>query len=109
MKIQNKIIKVTLVKVIPGHEVEVARKIEKGLLSQKVLKKTFRIFRLFGNYDILLIQDIGNISSKTLAKAGVIPFITGSREFLCFGWEMKRVLKGISKNTFDISLMNKSF
>jgi hypothetical protein len=107
LKIYNKTIKVTLAKVAPGHEKEVAREIEDGLIHQKIPRNSFRIFRLFGNYDVLIIQEVGRGSSKTLARAGVIPYITGSREFVCYGWERIKRKDHSEKRSFSVSYIKK--
>ena len=96
MRIQNKIIKATLLKVIPGSEIEVARKIEEALSHQK---NKFRIYRLFGNYDILVLFETPDMFQKGLGQAGVIPGITGSREFLCYSWQTSKN-EGDSKTSF---------
>ncbi len=110
MKLRDQIIKVVLLKVMPGMELLVIKSIQEEFHSQEMDDSNFKIYRLFGNYDILITYETGPVG-KRFARAGTIPFITGSREFLCYNWVMQNDRKrcGFEINKIDKPLLATCF
>jgi hypothetical protein len=72
--------------VLPGREVEVARRIEKQCAESGIKAEHIRLFRLFGAYDLALIQDDCSLTKSDLAGIGSIEGLTGSTEHVCYSW-----------------------
>jgi hypothetical protein len=75
-----------LLRVEPGHELAVGRLIEKRCRSVFSKANSFRVFRLFGSYDLLVIQDNANLAASDFVNVGSIPYVTGNTEYICNKW-----------------------
>ena len=78
--------RLNLLRVEPGREIAVGRLIEKRCKSVFSPTNTFRVFRLFGSYDLLVIQDHANLAVSDFVNTGSIPYVTGSTEYICSKW-----------------------
>jgi hypothetical protein len=78
--------RLTLLRVEPGREIEVGRLIEKRCASVFPAANSFRVFRLFGSYDLLIIQDDADLAHSGFVNIGSIPYVTGSTEYICNKW-----------------------
>ncbi len=85
-KIHSDLVRIILFRVLPGQEVSVGRQIEKECVSFGLSKGSFRVFRLFGSYDLAFIQDTSKLIQSDFVQLGTIPGITGSTEYVCYNW-----------------------
>jgi hypothetical protein len=103
-RISNNLVRLVLLRVLPGREVEIGRLLEKGCRKIGVTPDRFRVFRLFGSYDLAFIQDGCDFRQAELMKLGTIPGVTGSTEYVCYSW-MRGSSK--SKESFKIARISK--
>jgi hypothetical protein len=76
-------VRITLFRILPGHEIEVGRNIEK-LIGGK--DHHSRVYRLFGSYDLVYITDSSSLISNEFSRVGTIPYIMGCDEYICYKW-----------------------
>lgn len=88
-RISNNIVRVVLFRVLPGREVEVGRLLQQRCREIGLPGRDIHIFRLFGSYDLGLIQNNSKLTTSDLARLGTIPGITGSTEYVCYSWTHK--------------------
>ena len=103
-RINPGLVRIILFRVLPGHEVEVGRRIEKECKRFGMPRGSFRVFRLFGSYDLVFVQDASKLIQSEFAKLGTIPGVTGSTEYLCYNWVRT---SGKSKPMFSIKHLSK--
>jgi hypothetical protein len=86
-RINEGLVRLVLFRVLPGHEVQVGRLIERKCNAAGISKGCFRIFRLFGSYDLLFIQDGCKLLDSDFVSLGSIAGITASTEYVCYKWQ----------------------
>jgi hypothetical protein len=72
--------------VLPGREIEVARRLQEQCSGAGISAEHIRVFRLFGAYDLALVQDGCSLTKSDLARIGSIEGLTGSTEHVCYSW-----------------------
>ena len=85
-RISRNLVRLVLFRVLPGRELEVARRIEEQCAESGIDAQHVRLFRLFGAYDLAFIQDNCSLTKSDLAKIGSIEGLTGSTEHVCYSW-----------------------
>ncbi len=93
-------IKITFFRVRSGFESEVVSNIREKL--ENVQNRGFRIFKVFGHFDLILIYE----PKGQLLFQGVIPHVLSSIVFECFTWQLPGE-DGKPKETFDFSRLKK--
>jgi len=97
--------RVILFRVLPGKEYAVGLRIAELCHTAGIKKQNFQIYRLFGSYDLVFIQDHCSLLNSDFVRLGTIPFITGANEYICYKW---RPISGRSHyHTFDIAKLKK--
>ena len=86
-EIQRSLVRIILFRVMPGHEVSVGRQIEQSCRRFGLPPGSFRVFRLFGSYDLAFIQDDSKLLESEFVRLGTIPGITASTEYVCYTWK----------------------
>jgi len=86
-RISKGLVRLVLFRVLPGHEVQVGRLIERKCLAEGLEKSSFRVFRLFGSYDLVFIQDYCNLGISDIVQLGIIVGITAATEYVCYKWQ----------------------
>jgi hypothetical protein len=86
-RINEGLVRLVLLRVLPGHEVQVGRLIERKCKAARISTASFRIFRLFGSYDLLFIQDGCTLLDSDLVRLGSVAGITASTEYVCYKWQ----------------------
>jgi hypothetical protein len=85
-RVGDTVTRLILLKIQPGRELEVGRLIEERCRSAFASPEAFKVFRLFGSYDLLIIQDQASLATTDFVNIGSIPFVTGSTEYVCSKW-----------------------
>lgn len=85
-RVGDGVTRLILLRVEPGRENEVGRLIEKRCAILFPMANSFRVFRLFGSYDLLIIQDNANLAHSDFVNLGSIPYVTGITECICNKW-----------------------
>ncbi len=86
-EIQRSLVRIILFRVMPGHEVSVGRQIEQSCRRFGLPPESFKVFRLFGSYDLAFIQDGSKLLESEFVRLGTIPGITASTEYVCYTWK----------------------
>ena len=86
-RINEGLVRLILFRVLPGHEVQVGRLIERKCRQAGIRQNSFRVFRLFGSYDLVFIQDHCRLAESDIVKLGTIGGITASTEYVCYKWQ----------------------
>ncbi|MCF8083472.1 MAG: hypothetical protein K9M96_10275 [Deltaproteobacteria bacterium] len=89
-QIADGVVRITLFRILPGKELEVGRSIETLCEKMGLKQDSFRVFRLFGSYDLVFIQANASLTTSDFVKLGTIPFITASSEYVCYKWEDRK-------------------
>jgi hypothetical protein len=100
-RVSEDVVRLILLRVSPGREVFVGEMIRERCRRNDIRDGSFRIFRLFGSFDLLFIQDRCRLQTSDFARLGTIPYITASNEYVCYKWA-----RPVGKNwqkTFDIA------
>ena len=85
-RVNKAVTRVILFRVLPGKEHAVGRNIAELCANAKIRSKDFRIYRLFGSYDLAFILDNSTLQESDFVKLGAIPSITGTNEYICYKW-----------------------
>lgn len=96
-------IKVIMLQVSPGAEIEVAKIFSEELQS---IGRKYRIFKALGNYDLFIIYESPDFLPDVI-DIGTIPHILKSNELLCFPWEIKNESWDTIKEGFDFKNLDK--
>jgi len=92
-------VRLLLLRVQPGEELNVGRLIEKRAKEAGIRRNSLRVFRLFGSYDLVVIQAPASLLVSDFARLGELPYVTGSLEHVCYRWDLNQ---SGSLNTFNI-------
>jgi hypothetical protein len=103
-------VRLILFRVLPSYELEVGRIIEDRCNKIGLAKDSFRVFRLFGSYDLVYIQDNASLSSPDFVKMGTIPYIMGTSEYVCYKWKhIKKRKPTLVMNKLNDTLLSLCF
>jgi len=86
-RVGNRVTRLILLKTKPGHEVDVGRKIERRCEQTRTRAQPFKVFRLFGLYDLLVIQDNASLATSDFVNVGSLEHVSGSAEYVCNRWK----------------------
>ena len=95
------ITRLILLRVQPGRELAVGREIERRCSQAIRPPQTIRVFRLFGSYDLLVINDQARLGETNFVNIGSLPFVTGSNEYVCSNWVTAGKRKPAATFTID--------
>lgn len=101
--VSQKFTRIILFKVCPGREIEVGVNILRCCKRRKIPQSQFRIFRLFGSFDLAFVQDQHGMEPTDFVRFGTIPYITGTSEHKCYGWSNN--LNGKTEPSFDVDAL----
>jgi len=85
-RIVDGIVRMILIKTLPGRELQAGRNIETQCQLQGINATDYRVFRLLGDYDLAFVYDNARISEDEFVKLGTLPYITATSEYLCYKW-----------------------
>jgi hypothetical protein len=85
-RISEHCVRIILLRVLPGRELEVGRSIERRCRRLGIKERHFRVFRLFGSYDLVFIQDPASLSIGDFTRLGAFPHVIGALEHVCYKW-----------------------
>ena len=88
--VSERLVRLVLFRVLPGRELEVGRLIEQRCAEAGMNPEHFRVFQLFGSYDLLFIQDGCQLTESDMVELGNFPGISGSTEYVCYKWQEQR-------------------
>lgn len=98
-RVSEHLVRIILMRVSPGRELRVGRQIER-LARGRLGRGGFRIYRLFGSFDLVFIQDGRGVAASEFVQFGTIPYITGTSEYTCYKWV--RSHEGRKQRTFEL-------
>ena len=103
-RVHKDLVRVVLFRVQPGKEVKVGRRIIKRCVVAGIPKAQYRLFRLFGAYDLAFIEDRCVLTASRLTQLGTIAGITASVEYVCYKWQ---ALRGRQNASFQMQFLKK--
>lgn len=103
-RVAGSVTRLILLRIEPGREIKVGRLIESRCRAIFASPDCFKVFRLFGSYDLLVIQDGTGLGSSDFVNLGSLPYVTGSIEYVCNKW--RRARKRNSPATFVLEQLS---